>query len=283
MIQPTMIQGVDAEYALAHTGRVAAGMALAKGRAINVVAIARNACPFIANTFACIDALRPHFQSLRCYFFENDSTDDTAIDLDLYAATRPEVVVEHATLARPDYRGWEKDRTTFLAEYRNRCLDFVSTRLHGAAWTIVLDMDPHGGFYPDGVFSSIFWLDAFAAQGERVGAMASYSIIRQTAPDGQLWWAHYDSFAARPQSWWRDRKDEIGMSWFAHFIPPVGAPPTRMNSAFGGLCLYRTDAFTSGARYAGGDCEHVMFHRALADRGWSLYLNPGSVYAAMLG
>jgi len=63
---------------------------------------------------------------------------------------------------------------------------------------------------------------------------------------------------------------------------PIGAPPMRMNSAFGGLCLYRTDAFLS-SRYQGGDCEHVHFHRGMAAAGYDLYLNPGSVYVAVLG
>jgi hypothetical protein len=83
-------------------------------------------------------------------------------------------------------------------------------------------------------------------------------------------------------SWWRDRKGEIGMGWFQHMMMPIGAPPMRMNSAFGGLCLYRTDAFLS-SRYQGGDCEHVHFHRGMAAAGYDLYLNPGSVYVAILG
>lgn len=282
MIEPLSIQPLDAEYALEHAERVMTGKAFAKGKAINVVAIARNACPHLANTFACLDALRPHFGSMWCYFFENDSTDDTAIDLDLYAASRPDVVVEHATLSRPDYRGWEQERTTFLAQYRNRCLDYVKSTLSDAEWTIVLDVDPHGGFYVDGVFTSIYWLTAFPIESG-AGAMASYSIVRQTGADGEHLWAHYDAYAARPVSWWRDRKAEIGMSWFSHFIPPIGSRPNPMNSAFGGLCVYRTEAYLCGARYGGGDCEHVVFHRGLNERGWRLYLNPGSVYAAIVG
>lgn len=280
VIHPLLIQPIDAEYVESFRANVAEGMRLAEGEAINVVAIARNACPHLINTFACIDSMRPYFGKLRCYFFENDSTDDTAAELDRYADSQPNVVVEHDTLGRPDYRGWEEERTTFLAEYRNRCRDYVEANWSDAAWTMVIDMDPHGGFLPDGVFNSIHWFGEFP----RAGAMASYSIIRQTSPEGELWWAHYDAFAARPMCWWRDRKKEIGMGWFSHFIPPVGAPPIRMNSAFGGLCLYDTRAYLS-SRYSGAarDCEHVNFHRGMASAGWELYLNPGSVYAAVLG
>lgn len=278
MIHPLMVQPLDTEYVELFRTNVLSGMEIARGRTLNIVAIARNAAPFLVNTFRCIDAMRPFFGKVRVYVFENDSTDDTPIDLDLYAATRPDVVVEHDTLARPDYRGWEADRTTFLAEYRNRCRDHVEKHWSDGDWTMVLDMDPHGGFLPDGVFNSIHWFGEFP----RAGAMASYSILRRTGEGGEHWWAHYDAYAARPMCWWRDRKTEIGMNWFSHFIPPVGGTPVRMNSAFGGLCLYDTRAYLEG-RYGGGDCEHVVFHHKMAEAGWELYLNPGSVYAAVLG
>lgn len=278
MIHPLLVQPIDAEYADSFRKGVLEGIRIAQAQQLNVVAIARNAAPHIVNTFRCIDCLRPYFADLRVYVFENDSTDSTAVDLDLYAATRPDVLVEHDVLRRPDLRGWEPERTTALAEYRNRCRDHVERNWSDSEWTIVLDMDPHGGFLPDGVFNSIYWMSQFP----KAGAMASYSILRKTAEDGEAWWAHYDAYAARPMCWWRDRKAEIGMSWFQHLLPPIGGPPMRMNSAFGGLCLYRTPAYLAG-RYGGGDCEHVVFHRKMAEAGWELYLNPGSVYAAILG
>lgn len=279
MIHPLMVQPLDAEYAESFRKNVRVGMDIAAGQTINFVAIARNCGRHLANTFWCIDSMRPYFGKLRFYVFENDSTDDTAIDLDLYAATRPDVVVEHDTLNRPDLRGWEKGRTEALAEYRNRCRDYVDWNWADAPWTVVLDLDPHGGFLPDGVFDSIAWLDRLDFFA---GAMASYSIITQTSENGEQALAQYDAYAARPTCWWRDRRNEIGMQWFHLFIPPIGAPPMRMNSAFGGLCTYRTPAFLSG-RYSGGDCEHVNFHKKMAEAGYHLYLNPGSVYAAVLG
>src|SRR5690606_25877940 len=35
-----------------------------------------------------------------------------------------------------------------------------------------------------------------------------------------------------------------------------------VNSVFGGLAVYRMEAFLSG-QYSGDDCEHVTFHRSL--------------------
>jgi hypothetical protein len=64
-------------------------------------------------------------------------------------------------------------------------------------------------------------------------------------------------------------------------MPPVGSDPIPMNSAFGGLCLYRREAYLAGV-YEGGDCEHVSLHRSMQRAGYQLFLNPGSRYVAIL-
>jgi hypothetical protein len=53
-----------------------------------------------------------------------------------------------------------------------------------------------------------------------------------------------------------------------------------MNSAFGGLCVYRTEAFLTGG-YSGEDCEHVGHHRRMRQAGYQMWLNPGSRYIAV--
>lgn len=104
--------------------------------------------------------------------------------------------------------------------------------------------------------------------------MASFSLGR--AGNGVF---GYDAWAAR-LNWWRDRRSEIGFGWFTNLILPAGSPPIAMNSAFGGLALYFTDAYLSGG-YSGEDCEHVPHHRRMAEAGWQVFLNPGSRYIAL--
>ena len=110
---------------------------------------------------------------------------------------------------------------------------------------------------------------------QRPGGMASYSLWRNASGI-----AHYDAWAARPPSWWRDRRGEIGFKWFSAFLPPVGSPPCPMNSAFGGLAVYRTEAFLSGG-YSGEDCEHVPHHKRMREAGFQMYLNPGCRYISV--
>jgi hypothetical protein len=46
-------------------------------------------------------------------------------------------------------------------------------------------------------------------------------------------------------------------------------------SAFGGLCIYRTEAYLQGTYDGVKDCEHVPYHASIAKAtGQHLYLNP---------
>lgn len=275
-MRPEDVWPVDEEYAGIYADRVAEGRAVAGESGVNIVAIARNAMPLLTNTLSLVDEVRAGFKSCQMFVFENDSTDGTAEALDGHAARNDWFHVRHETWGGLDSRGFERERTERLAKARNICLEWVRVRGADNRFTIVLDLDPHYGFSPDGVFNSIGCMSGLAG----AGAMASYSYYRVANGDGSFGVAGYDAWAAR-LNWWRDRRDEIGgFSWFSTLLPPVGSPPIAMNSAFGGLCVYRTQAFLSGG-YSGEDCEHVPHHFRMAAAGWRLYLNPGCRYVAI--
>lgn len=279
MIEPDDWWKVEDDYLVGYENRVRWGREEALRSKVAIVAIARNCGPILSNTLELVDSLAGRFREAVFYAYENDSEDDTASVLDAFCSARTWAVVEHETLGRPDYRGFQEGRTHALAEYRNRCHDWVRANAPDSQYVCVLDLDPAAGFSVEGVISSVgaFCELAGIERGSlpQPGAMASFSLFKK--PDGI---AHYDAWAARPLAFWEDRKHICGMAWFSLFWPPVGGPPFPMNSAFGGLCLYKTQAYLSG-RYAGGDCEHVMFHREMWRHGWRVWLNPGSRYVAI--
>lgn len=276
IIIPDAAWPVDEEYRDYYDAGVEAGRAVAAESDVAIVAIARNAVPFIANTLLLCASVVDRFRSAKMFVFENDSTDGTDRLLDEVAASVKWFSTAHETLGGPDSRGFERDRTERLAYCRNKCLEWVRENAAGTPWTIVVDMDPQAGFSPDGVLNSVARLSEqmISASTIRAGGMASYSLYRKR--DGV---AHYDAWAARPVSWWRDRRNEIGFNWFSAFLPPVGSPPCPMNSAFGGLTVYRTEAFLAGG-YSGDDCEHVPHHRRMREAGYGMWLNPGCRYVA---
>lgn len=278
MRRPEEVWFVDEEYQSLYDTRVSEGSVAASQVGVNIVAIARNAMPSLTNTLALVGEVGSRFASRRAFIFENDSTDDTASALDGHAARNEWFSVRHETWGGEDFRGFSGERTERLAKARNICLDWVRENGSESPYTIVVDLDPDYGFSVDGVFNSLGWIERVSSAS--VGGMASYSLYKITDEKGGIGIAHYDAWAAR-LNWWRDRRNEDGgTSWFSMFLPPVGSPPIPMNSAFGGLCVYRTEAFLSGG-YSGEDCEHVPHHRRMALAGYEMFLNPGCRYIAV--
>ena len=277
LLRPEDCWPVEAGYEEAYAAAVADGRAIAAELDAVIVGIARNAMPMLGNTLMLAAEMASGFRSSAMFVYENDSADGTDTLLQHVAASHQWFHAEHATLGGIDSRGFERERTERLAACRNRCLEWVRENGSHTTWTIVLDLDPARGFSVDGVFNSIAHLanKQMAYAGLRPGGMASYSLYRN---DGGI--AHYDAWAARPVSWWDDRREKIGFQWFSGFLPPVGAPPCPMNSAFGGLCVYDTRAFLAGG-YSGEDCEHVPHHKRMRQAGYQMWLNPGARYIAV--
>lgn len=281
--RPEEVWPVADEYEELYATVTAEGRAAAAAGDAVIVGIARNALPYLPNTLGLVSEAQAGFRSCRSYIYENDSTDGTAACLDVFAASHRWLTVEHDTLGGIDSRGFEPERTIRLAHCRNKCQEWVRQNAADATWTIVLDLDPHGGFSPDGIFNSIGWLLRKQAEPAplKPAGMASFSLWAEHTEEGQPpRIAQYDSWAARP-NWWRDRREEVGFGWFSMLLFPVGSPPMQMNSAFGGLAVYDTRAFLAPrVAYAGGDCEHVPLHKSMHEAGYQLWLNPGARYIA---
>ena len=268
----------DVDYVDSYSEHVEFGRVEARRQKLAIVAICRNAMPYLKNTLMLVDELAGLWRDCSLYVYENDSTDETAGVLDDFAI-RQWVTVEHDTLGGEDSRGFEPERTVRLAKCRTRCQEWVRQNAADAGYVMVLDTDPHGGFSVDGVLNSLGWFCEMLGESfhrREPGAMASHSLF-VTEKAGGYGVAAYDAWAAR-LTWFEDRREH---QWFHLLMPPVGSPPFPMNSAFGGLCLYRREAYLAGV-YEGGDCEHVFHHKAMQKAGYQLFLNPGSRYVAIL-
>lgn len=290
MIRPEDWWPVDPEWQETYDRMVAAGERTASQLDAAVVMLCRNSMPHLENTCLLLAELSRKFRFCHHYWFENDSADDTVSCMERMAhvvsSRTTTVELHHETLGGVDARGFSTERTERLAYCRNKCLEWVRETAPQTAWTIVLDSDPRGGFSVDGVLNSIGWLGLCESRHEPLpaGGMAAYGVMRaaRTYGDGHGIGPHklfqYDAWAARLNDW-RDRREEVGFSWFFTHLPPVGSTPIPYLSAFGGLAVYRTDAFLAGG-YVGGDCEHVGHHRSMRRNGYQMYLNPGSRYVA---
>jgi hypothetical protein len=134
-----------------------------------------------------------------------------------------------------------------------------------------------------GFFNSFGWLKEYP----NIDAMSGNSFeIKDIFNTSELTLWNYDSWAFRG-SWWDDLQGKKltehynnynRMLWFGLWILPVGSRPISVNSAFGGMCIYKTKHYTSG-QYASYDCEHVTFHYDISNKnpGFALCLNPSQV------
>lgn len=287
LIRPEDWWPVDPAWRDGYDAAVAGGTKMAAEFDACIVMLCRNSMPWLTNTCGLLKELSGKFRSCRQYWFENDSDDATWECMERQRDLIGSVEIEHETLGGADARGFSAERTQRLAYCRNKCLDWVRRNAADTAWTIVLDSDPHGGFSVDGVMNSIRWLGEFESRSARplmAGGMASYGVMRaeRTYGPGHGIGLHrlyqYDGWAARLNDW-RDRRDEVGFSWFFTHLPAVGSPPIPYLSAFGGLAVYRTPAFLAGG-YAGGDCEHVGHHQRIMQAGYGMWINPGCRYVA---
>jgi hypothetical protein len=249
---------------------VASGERIAADCDVTFLGLCRNSMPQIQLNTQRLERLGAAFKSWRAFIYENDSEDGTDEHLRAWAAGCKQATVETVKHDRPQLSSEKsRRRTDALAEYRNRCREWAKEHApqNGNHRIIVIDMDTWGGWSDDGVMTGLHWLQGLPG----AAGMASVSTVEMQVPGhpaGKMR-IHYDSWAFRLNHW-----AEHDMSWFPYWYPPVGSHPVACNSAFGGMAIYRPDAFFAGT-YSGGDCEHVAFHRTIQEATtMRMWLNP---------
>lgn len=250
---------------------------------VALVGLARNcAAPLKAN----LERVKTLGERCREWAFHcetNDNTDATLEVLAEFCSRHPQASYLERTLNRQQFSAeFAGPRTIALAEYRTACQQWVRDNAADADYCVVIDLDAWGGWSLDGVLNSIGWLvELPGAYG-----MASVSLFQHPAAMTDAngvtkqiaSWLHYDCWAMRgvgqARTYWDDYTAGFG-GWKYQWIPPVGSQPVLVSSAFGGMGIYRTEAFLAGTYDGAEDCEHVTYHESIAQAtGQHLYLNP---------
>lgn len=231
------------------------------------VGLARNCEEHLAANLVRFEKLVETCGEWRLHVETNDNTDGTDQVLTDFAAAHRQATFTSQRLGREQYGAeFAGRRTIALAEYRTACQRWVADTCPAYDLVVVIDWDAWGGWSHSGVMHGI---GALHATPDAYG-MAGVALMEWQVP-GQ--WLHYDAWAYRLNSYWDDYTAGLG-GWKHIHIPPVGSPPFPVCSAFGGMAVYETDAYLAG-NYDGSDCEHVTFHKTIAERtGSQLYLDP---------
>lgn len=270
------------EFAADHAFRVREGVANLSLSSVAIVGLARNCARWMARNLEAATVLGGAAAEWRLHIETNDNDDDTEQVLVDFCRRFRQATFTSQTLRRKQYTTeFAGRRTRAMAEYRDACQRWVRDNATDSDYVIVIDFDAWGGWSHAGVLSGIGWLlEMPGAYG-----MASVSLMQYPAYDTNnagetkqvAAWLHYDAWALRgvgqAQFFWDDYTAGVG-GWKHQYLPPVGSPPVLVSSAFGGLCVYRTEAYLQGT-YDGQDCEHVIFHQSVRNATRQmLYLNP---------
>jgi hypothetical protein len=254
------------ELAAAYHQSCRRGYAAMGGMRVAITGLARNIGDVLPLTIARIERLASRFANYRVILYENDSTDATKPLLRRWASSNPRVMVTMEDChdpANPTTRCLA--RAERMARYRERCQELVLEHCKDFDATIVLDLDVAGGWSEDGVANSFGQQDwdfigsnglIYRREGLHINALRQYD----------MWALRLD-----------DELAPIPTAQANRHVYHRGEPLVPVTSCFGGMGIYRMEAFRHG-RYGADDCEHAIFHRRLIAGGFSrLFLNPSQI------
>jgi hypothetical protein len=254
------------ELAAAYDRACRRGYAAMGRMRVAITGLARNIGDVLPLTIARIERLASRFANYRVILYENDSTDATKPLLLHWASSNPRVMVTIEDChdpANPTTRCLA--RAERMARYRERCQALVLEHCKDFDATIVLDLDVAGGWSEDGVANSFGQRDwdfigsnglIYRREGLRINALRQYD----------MWALRLD-----------EQLTSIPTAQASRYVYHRGEPLVPVTSCFGGMGIYRMEAYRHG-RYGAADCEHAIFHRRLIAAGFSrLFLNPSQI------
>lgn len=261
------------QHARDFAARVTHGSAFARGSSLTIVTLLHNRVDLALYLRARCEALLGRFAAGSVLIACDDSTDGTAEVIADWARARPgEVVSVPVPSFEPELGGFGR-----MARLRNALLDELERR-PPSDFIAVLDGDLEGPVSADGVAHSIALLSE-AAGPQAVAALGVNNWGGLPLQVPFVGYSYYDPIAFREATFERSARDAAVRYRLRHLRRGDAALPVK--SAFAGLALYHA-ASIRGLRYdeLSRDCEHVGFHRALAERGGRLVVNPALMLLA---
>ncbi len=241
---------------------------------ICVVGTVRNGGKTLARDIERLAETTQAFASRRFFIVESDSSDNTVAELEALRRRRTDFAFETCGILAEQM----PLRTQRISFCRNRCVDYVKELPSEAAdFILVADLDGINSRISSASLLSCWQLRVpwDVCTGNRVGRYYDIFALRCTG------WVEEDCFReAKALSARLAPKLARYLTTEAKMIKiPKDHQPIKVESAFGGIGLYRGSVYRQG-RYEGLDelgaetCEHVAFHRMLGECEAEIYINP---------
>lgn len=215
-----------------------------------------------------------YFASVEYLICESFSTDDTWKALEEKSRRMKGFHVIQDTLIDTN----EPLRTVRIASARRIIQEYVRKRRTEYDYVVMIDLDGVNRSLNDKSVSSCW-------------NYSNWDVATANQP-----FRYYDLWALRTENWletdiWEEiafKKSNVSQRQAKKILKkyyrsiPRTSSPIQVTSAFGGLAIYKTEAFLAGS-YSGVDktgaeiCEHVQFHQELCDKGFKIYIVPSLV------
>jgi hypothetical protein len=264
------------------------------------VGLARNCAATISSVLNNVSQVSRMFAETAFIFVENDSEDSTKIDIEQWCKGRPNARV----ISFDGLVASFPIRTIRLAIVRNRYLSLVRSEFRAYDYLFVIDCDDANAEQTDlhAVRRAIEFLED---QPDRAGVFANsigtyydlWALRHPVRCPGDVWEEVCDYALAHRVSDEEALRRTLATRVFS--IPPdPSAAPLEVESAFGGLGIYRVRSILSNKRsyighklkrvrrpaleLEGGSeqtfgwqcCEHVSFNAGLRESGEKLFVLP---------
>jgi glycosyltransferase involved in cell wall biosynthesis len=261
------------------------------GKAV-IVGCLKNSANFLPDVFQNLEKLASLFEDVSFIFIENDSTDTTKATISAWGGKQRKFKL----FSLDGLDVYEPNRTLRLEIARNAYINAIQqdTSLHAYEHMIVMDMDDRGA-YPLSLKALSSALDFLNAKPECAAVFANQSV------------KYYDLWALRhpqlcPFDFWHEvlstalhvGSDQEAFDKVYAKVPkciPKEMPPIEVESAFGGLGIYKMRfVLNNKARYIGHEykyfvsdglvfsklqtCEHVSFHQGISAQGGQMFILP---------
>jgi len=247
-----------------------------------VVGVARNCANTLRDTYLTIERALGCFERRHWFVVESDSSDATTNVLRELASLSP----DFAYAALGNLRETIPSRTERIAHCRNVYLNEIRTRhsLADDSIVAVADLDGINDLLSRAAVESCFVRDDWSVcTANQLGPYYDIYALRHETWCPDDWWQQHDFARALGIA----ERDSIRFACHSKMleIPPT-APWIPVQSAFGGLALYRRQVLLrSSAVYQGavdsgvGICEHVPLNLALTAAGERIFINPRLINA----
>lgn len=258
---------------------------------------ARNCAAALPGVLKNVEAMASLWEDSAFLFVENDSTDGTKAILQAWCGARDKARM----LSFDGLAEFCPVRTVRLERLRKQCLSVLRAEYADYTHLVLLDCDEVniGEMDMDAVRRAVDFLNAdpatagvFAGQDDLYYDL--WALRHPTLCPGDIWEEVYDYALMH-----RVTDAEAFRNTFVKrlFPLPASAPPLEVDSAFGGLGIYKIASVLGNARsYAGykikrvpvnGEwwevgwqvCEHVAFHAGFRERNEKLFILPFLVNA----